>query len=64
MRTLPEPLLTFDLFSAFMVINPAYKEPSENEREKTDDPDAFSRRRAVTEPLASLLRMLPYANYR
>jgi hypothetical protein len=62
LRTQAEPLLTFDLFECFMVIDPEFRD----EADAADDGTAttvFSRKRAVSEPLASLLRMLPYAHY-
>jgi hypothetical protein len=74
LRTLPDPLLTFALFECFMVINPAFGDAGEATMPREDgttsfsgvaraDLNSFTRERAVSEPLASLLRMLPYENY-
>jgi hypothetical protein len=73
LRTLPDPLLTFALFECFMVINPEFGDATAAGGETGTmtsfsgvakaDLGAFTRERAVSEPLSSLLRMLPYENY-
>jgi hypothetical protein len=63
LRTQAEPLLTFDLFECFMVIDPEFRDEADAGADDGTATTVFSRKRAVSEPLASLLRMLPYAHY-